>query len=130
MNFPAHWPKTSFVIATWQIEAGRRERFSKNVASACLDGTEDFSRSLAADNAMEKSNMEYAAENLCPEIAERERCAAMAEAQAREFERIKMYPVARAMRALACRIKESSLTQEFDTRTALAISPRFEGHML
>lgn len=74
--------------------------------------------------------MEYAAENLCPEIAERERCAAMAEAQAREFERIKMYPVARAMRALACRIKESSLTQEFDTRTALAISPRFEGHML
>ncbi|PBC06968.1 hypothetical protein CK230_28910 [Mesorhizobium sp. WSM3859] len=67
---------------------------------------------------MEKSNMEYTAEYLCPEIAERERCAAMAEAQAREFERIKMYPLARAMRALACRIKESSPTQEFETRTA------------
>ncbi|TIR27792.1 MAG: hypothetical protein E5X34_02565 [Mesorhizobium sp.] len=62
--------------------------------------------------------MEYTAENLCPEIAERERCAAIAEAQAREFERIKMYPVARAMRALACRIKGSSLTPGFDTRTA------------
>jgi hypothetical protein len=66
---------------------------------------------------MEKFNMEYAAEYLCPEIAERERCAAIAEAQAREFERIKMYPVARAMRALACRIKESSLPRDFDTRT-------------
>lgn len=40
-----------------------------------LDGTEDFSRSLAAGYAMEKSNMQYTAENLCSEIAERERCA-------------------------------------------------------
>jgi hypothetical protein len=115
---PRSGQKTSFVIVSCQIEAGQRERFSKSTASAYLDGTEDFNRSLAADNAMEKSNMEYTAENLCPEIAERERCAALAEAEAREFERIKMYPVARAMRALACRIKESSLTQEFDTRTA------------
>ncbi|WP_201413989.1 hypothetical protein [Mesorhizobium sp. J8] len=42
----------------------------------------------------------------------------MAEAQAMEFERNKMYPIARAMRALARRIKESTLSRDFDTRTA------------
>ncbi|TPI10958.1 hypothetical protein FJW06_21385 [Mesorhizobium sp. B4-1-3] len=62
--------------------------------------------------------MEFTAENLSPEIAERERCAAMAEAQAMEFERNKMYPIARAMRALARRIKESTLSRDFDARTA------------
>ncbi|TPJ24266.1 hypothetical protein [Mesorhizobium sp. B2-8-3] len=60
--------------------------------------------------------MAYAAETPSPEIVERERCAAMAEAQA--FERIKMYPVARAMRALARRIKESGLPMSFQSQTA------------
>ncbi|TPI38218.1 hypothetical protein FJW07_17400 [Mesorhizobium sp. B3-1-9] len=62
--------------------------------------------------------MAYAAETPSPEIVERERCAAMAEAQAMEFERIKMYPVARAMRALARRIKESGLPMRFQSQTA------------
>lgn len=62
--------------------------------------------------------MEYDVESLSPEVVERERCAALAEAQAMEFERIKMYPVARAMRALARRIKETGLPMNFEAQTA------------
>jgi hypothetical protein len=41
-------------------------------------------------------------------IAERERCAALAEARARAFETMKMYPIARAMIALARQIRSAS----------------------
>ncbi|WP_165349857.1 MULTISPECIES: hypothetical protein [unclassified Mesorhizobium] len=40
--------------------------------------------------------------------AERERCATLAEAQARRFEKRKMYPIARAMAQLAEQIRTAS----------------------